>query len=94
MDERLMEAPCGFISINHDGYITEVNQTFLEWMGYVKEELIGKHLECLLSISNKVMFHSYFYPTINLYSHVEELFISLKNSSGAAIPFLLNGYIT
>ena len=90
MDERLKQAPCGFISLNHDGYITEVNQTLLEWMGYVKEELIDKHLECLLSISNKVIFHSYFYPTINLYSHVEELFISLKNSSGVAIPFLLN----
>ena len=47
MDERLREAPCGFISINHDGYITEVNQTFFDWMGYVEEELIGKHLECL-----------------------------------------------
>lgn len=90
MDERLREAPCGFISINHDGYITEVNQTFLEWMGYAKEELIGKHLEYLLPISNKLIFHSYFYPSINLYNHVEELFISLKNGSGVAIPFLMN----
>ena len=90
MDERLREAPCGFISINHNGYITEINQTFLDWMGYVEEELIGKHLEWLLPISNKLIFHSYFYPSINLYSHVEELFISLKNCSGAAIPFLMN----
>ena len=90
MDERLKQAPCGFISINHDGYITEVNQTFLDWMDYVEEELIGKHLEWLLPVSNKLIFHSYVYPSINLYSHVEELFISFKNCSGVAIPFLMN----
>lgn len=90
MDERLKEAPCGFLSIDYDGYMTEVNQTFLEWIGYTEEELIGKHLEYLLPISNKVMFHSYFYPTINLHSHVDELFISFKNCNNVAIPFLMN----
>ncbi|WP_431028488.1 sensor domain-containing diguanylate cyclase [Lysinibacillus sp. LZ02] len=90
MDERLKEAPCGFISMNHEGFITEVNQTFLHWMGYVEEELVGKHFESLLPISNKLIFHSYFYPNINLYGYVEELFISFRNSSNASIPYLMN----
>jgi len=96
MDNRLNYAPCGFIAITYDGVIIEVNQTFLEWMGYERVNLIHQHIEFLMSMPNKMIFHSYFYPNINLNDHVEELFISLKHHSGAAIPFLLNGkkYVT
>ncbi|MFJ7665690.1 sensor domain-containing diguanylate cyclase [Lysinibacillus sp. NPDC097195] len=91
MDTRLNYAPCGFIAITQDGVITEVNQTFLEWMGYERVDLLHQHIEFLMSMPNKMIFHSYFYPTINLNDHVEELFISLKHRNSAAIPFLLNG---
>lgn len=96
MDKRLNYAPCGFIAITYDGVITEVNQTFLEWMGYERVDLLHQHIEFLMSMPNKMIFHSYFYPNINLNDHVEELFISLKHRTGAAIPFLLNGkkYVT
>ncbi|WP_195575179.1 diguanylate cyclase [Paenibacillus sp. 1001270B_150601_E10] len=91
MDDRLNYAPCGFISISHEGMILEVNHTFGDQMGYNKSELIGKHIESLMSIANKLIFHSYFYPFINLNGHVDELFISLKNKQGEPIPYLLNG---
>lgn len=96
MDNRLNYAPCGFIAITYDGVITEVNQTFLEWMGYERVNLIHQHIEFLMSMPNRMIFHSYFYPNINLNDHVEELFISLKHHTGEAIPFLLNGkkYVT
>ncbi|WP_409370370.1 sensor domain-containing diguanylate cyclase [Lysinibacillus sp. 38-6] len=91
MDKRLNYAPCGFIAITYDGVITEVNQTFLEWMGYERVNLLHQHIEFLMSMPNKMIFHSYFYPNINLNDQVEELFISLKHCTGEAIPFLLNG---
>lgn len=91
MDKRLNYAPCGFIAITHDGMMIEVNQTFLEWIGYERVDLLHQHIELLMSKPNKMIFHSYFYPTINLNDHVEELFISLKHRDGTAIPFLLNG---
>lgn len=91
MDERLREAPCGYLSFTHDGTIVEVNRTFLDRMGYRQEELVGKHVESIMSATNKLIFHSYFYPHINLNGHVEELIISLKDSGGQAIPHLLNG---
>lgn len=91
MQERLNYAPCGFMSITQDGIITEVNQTFLDWMGYEQVDLLNEHVECLLSIANKLIFHSYFYPTINLNEHVEELFINFKDRNGISVPYLLNG---
>lgn len=94
MEERLRNAPCGFLSINESGYIEEVNETFLDWMEYKKEDLIGKHIENLLPMSTRLIFHSYFFPNINLYGHIEELFISCRNTSGQSIPFLLNARCT
>ncbi|WP_282937549.1 diguanylate cyclase [Paenibacillus sp. RC67] len=91
MDKRLQYAPCGYISITHEGLITDVNQTFLDKMGYTKADLVQKHLESIMSMANKLIFHSYFYPFINLNGQVEELFISLKDSGGQSIPYLLNG---
>ncbi|MCQ6557114.1 sensor domain-containing diguanylate cyclase [Paenibacillus mendelii] len=91
MDERLNFAPCGYISITPEGIVTEVNQTFLDKMGYAREDLVTKHLESMMSTPNKLIFHSYFYPYINLNGHVEELFISLKDRNGQSIPYILNG---
>jgi diguanylate cyclase len=91
MDKRLEYAPCGYISITHEGMITEMNQTFLDMTGYKREGLEHKHLESIMSKANQLVFHSYFYPNINLHGQVDELFISLKDSGGQSIPYILNG---
>ena len=90
MDKRLKEAPCGFISFNHNGYITEVNKTFLEWTRYKEEDLLGNNIESLLTKVSKMIFHSYFYPSINLNGNIEELFINLKNKDNESVPCLMN----
>ncbi|GLC88348.1 sensor domain-containing diguanylate cyclase [Lysinibacillus piscis] len=94
MNNRLNHAPCGFLSFNHEGTIVEVNQTFLQWLGYEQANVLNKHIETLLSIPNKLIFHSYFYPNINLHKHVEELFISLKHQDGRSIPCLMNAKLS
>ena len=91
MHERLNYAPCGFLSITPEGKIAEVNQTFLDWMEYEQKDLVNEHVEFLLSLANKLIFHSYFFPTINLNQQVEELFINFKNSKGVSVPYLMNG---
>jgi len=90
MEQRLNDAPCGFLSITHEGVIAEVNHTLLNWIGFEQVDLLQQHLEILLSTANKLIFHSYFYPMINLEQQVEELFIHLKHKEGMAIPFLMN----
>lgn len=91
MDERLEYAPCGYLSITHEGVITDVNHTFLDLMGYTRETLLHKHVESIMSKANQLVFHSYFYPNINLHGHVEELFIGLQDGSGQSVPHILNG---
>ena len=36
------EAPCGYHSLNGDGTIIEINKTWLEWIGYKRDEVINK----------------------------------------------------
>lgn len=90
MEERLKEAPCGFISIDSSGCIMEVNHRYLTWMGYRKEEVIGKHFETFLTKVNQMFIHTYFFPTIQLQGSVEEVYINLTNSAGESVPVLMN----
>ncbi len=36
------EAPCGYHSVDKDGYFTHINNTSLGWLGYAREDLVGK----------------------------------------------------
>lgn len=88
--ERINHAPCGFMSLNHEGVIVYVNHTISRWLGTTEEALLNQHFEVLLSKVSKIMFHSYFYPTIALQNRVEEMIIKLNNSNGLAHPYILN----
>ena len=92
MEARLMNAPCGYLSLDQDSYLTKANKTFLKEMGYQEEEVIGKHIENLLRPGNKMIFHSYFYPSIHSQGEVNELFIKLMNAEGVEVPFLMNAH--
>lgn len=90
MEERLRNAPCGFLSTNHEGFIIDANDTFLNEMNYERETLIGQHMEFISRPATRMIFHSYFYPTINLYGQVKELYVKLKKRTGEEVPFLIN----
>ncbi len=35
-------APCGYHSLDEDGVFVRINDTELEWLGYAREDVIGK----------------------------------------------------
>lgn len=89
MEKRLNEAPCGFITLNKQCKIISINKTMSGWLQKALCELKDQHIEVLLSSANRLIFHSYFYPTIQLKGEVEGMFIQLKTADDA-LPFLLN----
>ncbi|WP_336775822.1 sensor domain-containing diguanylate cyclase [Paenibacillus sp. MMO-58] len=91
MDTLLNEAPCGYFSITDKGLIQSVNQTLLTMLGYDREELLERHIESTMSVANKMFFHTYFYPYIQLYGQVNEMYLSLRTKEGKDLPVLLNG---
>lgn len=42
VEDLYNNAPCGYHSLNRDGVITRINDTELKWLGYEREEVIGK----------------------------------------------------
>lgn len=36
------QAPCGYHSVDEQGFIVNINQTLLQWLEYEKEEILGK----------------------------------------------------
>lgn len=89
-EERLKYAPCLYLVLDHDSYVIEVNDTFLEQLGFTREEAEGKHIEWFLKPINRMLFHSYFYPTINLEKEINEFFIKLKKKDGIEAPYLMS----
>ncbi|MGX1829038.1 sensor domain-containing diguanylate cyclase [Paenibacillus taichungensis] len=91
MDIQLDVAPCGYFSIADSGIIQSINQTLLTLLGYERSELLGRHIESTMSVTNKLFFHTYFYPYIQLYGHVDEMYFSFRTSDQQDVPVLLNG---
>ncbi|MFJ7828483.1 diguanylate cyclase [Psychrobacillus sp. NPDC096623] len=91
MDKRWKNLPCGYVSMTPQGVILDVNDTFLEMGNYTRDNLISNHIESIMSVANKLLFHSYFYPFIQLNGYVDEIYLNLKGSTGTDIPVLFNG---
>ncbi|PWW43316.1 MULTISPECIES: sensor domain-containing diguanylate cyclase [Paenibacillus] len=91
MDIQLDMAPCGYFSISDAGIIKTANQTLLTMLGYERNEMLGRHIESTMSVTNKLFFHTYFYPYIQLYGHVDEMYFSFRTSDQKDVPVLLNG---
>ncbi|WP_145408344.1 sensor domain-containing diguanylate cyclase [Paenibacillus xylanexedens] len=91
MDIQLDQAPCGYFSISDSGIVRSVNQTLLNMLKVERGELLGRHIESTMSVTNKLFFHTYFYPYIQLYGHVDEMYFSFRTSDQQDVPVLLNG---
>jgi len=53
-------APCGYYSIDAQGRFVNLNKTSLEWLGYTKEELIGRQVTDILRRCDAVEFEEMF----------------------------------
>ncbi len=92
MDEQLDHAPGGYFSFSESGFVQSANRTFLNMLGMTDPgELIGKHIESVMSAAHKMFFHTYFYPQIQLYDQVDEMYFAFRSVDRQNIPVLLNG---
>jgi diguanylate cyclase (GGDEF)-like protein/PAS domain S-box-containing protein len=87
-------APCGYHSLNRDKLIIQINQTELAWLGYTREELIGKKkLTELMTDENQKKFHVNFLRLMNE-GLVRDLEFELIRKDGTILPVLLSASAT
>jgi PAS domain S-box-containing protein len=90
VDELLNTAPCGFLSFGDDGKIRLINETLLEILGYTRGDIVGQHVESILTIGSRIFYQTHWFPLLRLHGHAEEIFILLRPRSGDDIGVLIN----
>lgn len=84
------QAPCGYHSLDADGVFVEINDTELSWLGYRRDEVIGrKCFADLLPPSSADSFQENF-PRFKEAGTVSNLEFELRRKDGALLPVLLN----
>ncbi|NJN17771.1 MAG: PAS domain S-box protein [Oscillochloris sp.] len=53
-------APAGYHSVDPEGRIMMINQTELGWLGYTREELIGRPFSDVISAASQAIFRQHF----------------------------------
>jgi phosphoserine phosphatase RsbU/P len=90
MDQTLDNAPCGYVSFQDDGIIIDINNTLTQLLGYSRDDLVGKGVNMILTISSSIFYNTHLFPLIKLHGKAEEIFMSLLSEQGEHIPVLLN----
>ena len=84
-------APCGHVLTLPDGTFARVNQTFLAWTGYARDELIpARRFQDLLTVPGKLFYENQFAPLLRMQGFVNEVTFDLVRPGGDRLPVLLN----
>ncbi|ACK65411.1 PAS/PAC sensor hybrid histidine kinase [Rippkaea orientalis PCC 8801] len=83
-------APCGYHSLDSNGVFIHINDTELTWLGYTREQVIGKVklLDLLIPKSRKT-FSQHFELLKQGYS-INSLELSMLRSNGTVMSIMLN----
>ena len=71
VDDLYDTAPCGNLSTLLDGTIAKVNTTLLGWLGYTRDELVGrKRFSELLTIGGRIYHETHLAPLLQMQGEV------------------------
>lgn len=82
--------PGGYVCFRDDGVVLACNSTLASWLGYAKQEIVGKSIENLFTIATRIFYNTHFYPLVKLHAKADEIFLSLKTREGNDVPVLVN----
>lgn len=91
LDDLYEQAPCGYFSALPNNVIIRINATFLAWLGYEREELLGKiEWDKLLTMGGQIFHQTHLTPLILTKDFIEEINFDFKKKNGDKLPILLN----
>ena len=87
-------APCGYLSALPDGTIVKVNQTFLTWTGYAREDLVGRRrFQDLLTAGGRIFHETHYAPLLRMQGAVREIAVEMVCADGRRLPVLINSVL-
>lgn len=90
--EQLYErAPVGYLSTTPDGTIIKVNQTFLTWTGYDRQQLVSRRTFAqLLTAGGRIYHETHYAPMLQMQDSVREIALEIVRTDGERLPVLVN----
>jgi sigma-B regulation protein RsbU (phosphoserine phosphatase) len=83
-------APCGYLSTLLDGRIAKINTTLLTWLGYTREQLVGKgRFTDLLTVGGRIYHETHLAPLLRMQGEVGGVALEMLASDGARHPVLI-----
>ncbi|MFN8469325.1 MAG: PAS domain S-box protein [Caldilineaceae bacterium] len=82
-------APTGYHSLDANGCFLQINQTHLDWLGYTREELIGRSIMEVLTAAGRAAFLAEF-AIFKARGSVRDLEYDLVRKDGSTFPVLIN----
>lgn len=86
------QLPCGVVTLDHEGVITYANSFFSIWLKCKGHEVVGQHVERFLSLANKFIFHSHFYPQLHTDGQIQEFLLHFERHDGVQLPAMINAH--
>ena len=90
LEDLYENAPCGYISLGPDGRIVKSNLTLSKWVGFSRDDLIGKHLRDLLNIAGAIFYETHIAPLLRMQGHFDEVALDLITATGAKLAVITN----
>ena len=93
VEDLYNRAPCGYHSVNPTGLFLRMNDTELDWLGYSREEVVGKlRFPDLLSAEGKKSFDAAF-ARFKEVGAVDDLEYDLIRKDGSTLPVLVSARV-
>ena len=87
-------APCGYLSTRLDGQIARVNATLLRWLGYAREDLVGRrYFADLLTVGGRIYHETHFAPLLTMQGEIGGVALDLRAADGARLPVLVTSAV-
>lgn len=87
-------APCGYLSTTPEGQIIKVNQTFLDWTGFTRDDLIDRRTFVeLLSVGGRMYHETHYLPMLHLQGRAHEIALDIVGRDGRRLPTLVNSVL-
>jgi phosphoserine phosphatase RsbU/P len=87
-------APCGYLSTLLDGVIVKVNATLLGWLGYERDDLVGKRRFAeLLTVGGRIYHETHFAPLLRMQGELGGVALELVGADGSRLPVLVTSTV-
>ncbi|MET4476512.1 PAS domain-containing sensor histidine kinase [Bradyrhizobium sp. F1.13.3] len=83
-------APCGYITLQANGRVDQVNRTFLDWSGRSAEQMVGKRFSDFLTMPGRIYYETHIAPLLRMQGSFQEFAIDMLAADDTPLQMIAN----